>query len=504
MKRAVSVALVILVMSLLVPVACGKAANSAPTAYIDSITPGTATPGQAVTFNGHGTDSDGTVVAYSWNSSIDGAIGTTAYFTTSSLSVGTHTISLRVQDNNGDWSGAITAQLVVQEGQEGSDMEGAVDVVVEDVLPDIPEIQDGSPYMCLKLDSILSAGTVIEEDSGHTLKLTLQEDSYFFYLDLAPGALYEHPVRYILVDKSGNHSEYEAKWWPRIGGSVPENLLQSIPDDDSVVAANVELVEPSSELLAFAFPSSIPQCQGFIAVEGLTSMQPNYMFAVQDYQNMMAFFNSYANNNSCCEVTGLAGSQSAGLLDEIDTMAQAHLNPITISIVANGYGGAAQLGMSFVSAQTLKNKVAAYPNTSFNFIITTSGSGVFIDTLKTLDNVCVVSTACDNTETAYRDYDSYYFKEDPDTMYGDYNPQDRGFEWTSSILQAMNQIAGDSTMYNSVVSLARQYDVSPMCVLICEGHWGGLGGNPDYGLSHDLDIACRAGLESPQLYCSWE
>jgi hypothetical protein len=96
-------------------VIAGCALNQSPTAYIDSIVPDEATHGEAVAFTGHGTDSDGTVVGYRWTSSIDGEIGTSASFTTSSLSVGSHTISFRAQDNNGAWSGNVTATVIVTE-----------------------------------------------------------------------------------------------------------------------------------------------------------------------------------------------------------------------------------------------------------------------------------------------------------------------------------------------------------------------------------------------------
>ena len=103
---------VLLIMAIVIP---GCSLNQSPTAYIDSIVPGEVAQGEAVTFTGHGTDSDGTVVAYRWTSSNDGEIGTSASFTTSSLSVGSHTISFRAQDNNGAWSANVTATVIVTE-----------------------------------------------------------------------------------------------------------------------------------------------------------------------------------------------------------------------------------------------------------------------------------------------------------------------------------------------------------------------------------------------------
>ena len=48
--------------------------NQSPTAFIDSITPSPATVGQSVTFTGHGVDTDGTIAAYEWTSSINSTL----------------------------------------------------------------------------------------------------------------------------------------------------------------------------------------------------------------------------------------------------------------------------------------------------------------------------------------------------------------------------------------------------------------------------------------------
>ncbi len=85
--------------------------SEVPVAQIDSITPNPAWAGQAVTFTGHG--SGASIAAYEWNSSIDGAIGTEASFSTSKLSAGTHTITFRVRSTEGVMSVAAAESLVV-------------------------------------------------------------------------------------------------------------------------------------------------------------------------------------------------------------------------------------------------------------------------------------------------------------------------------------------------------------------------------------------------------
>ncbi|MCK9275823.1 MAG: hypothetical protein M0P57_12115, partial [Syntrophales bacterium] len=87
--------------------------NLPPAARIVSITPNPAEPGQTIFFEGEGTDSDGTVRAYLWESNIDGVLGESASFSTDILSEGVHTITLEVRDNGNAWSAPATETLTI-------------------------------------------------------------------------------------------------------------------------------------------------------------------------------------------------------------------------------------------------------------------------------------------------------------------------------------------------------------------------------------------------------
>lgn len=84
-----------------------------PVAYIDSIAPPEAAPGEEVSFTGHGTDVDGEIIGYEWRSDIDGMLSTIASFSTTSLSVGTHKISFRVLDNQNLWSAVESGTVTI-------------------------------------------------------------------------------------------------------------------------------------------------------------------------------------------------------------------------------------------------------------------------------------------------------------------------------------------------------------------------------------------------------
>lgn len=88
--------------------------NEPPIAFIDSVSAARISPGEAVTFTGHGVDPDGgSIAAYNWRSSLDGQLSTAASFKTSSLSQGTHTIWFKVQDSGGAWSKEVPCTVVV-------------------------------------------------------------------------------------------------------------------------------------------------------------------------------------------------------------------------------------------------------------------------------------------------------------------------------------------------------------------------------------------------------
>ena len=86
-----------------------------PHPFIDSISPNPAGEGDTVSFNGLGWDPDGWVTGYKWVSDIDGELSIQSQFSTSSLSVGTHTISFTVKDNNNIWSLQAQKTLVINE-----------------------------------------------------------------------------------------------------------------------------------------------------------------------------------------------------------------------------------------------------------------------------------------------------------------------------------------------------------------------------------------------------
>ncbi len=386
-----------------------------------------------------------------------------------------------------------------QEPNVGTTLQEAIAIVTNQVLPDV--VPPGATFLCARMDEPLPSGSVIEEDAPGAFpvpaavkpkRVTIGEESFLFFLDLAPGMYYEHPVRYILVGRSGVHQVIDAVWWPRVNGAIVSAFHELKPGDDHIIAGNVVLGPATGGLMQFDVHVVLRiQREGFLIVQGLLQGEELFDDATDTYLNGVAFFDSY--KTSFSQLDGRVMGDAAGVLSAIDAMVEKGLSPITIYIIAHGGVDGVRLGGVWITAQQFRAKFAEHPGTLFNFLLGSCHSGSFIDDLSTLSNVLVVQAACAADGGASPDWDSY-------GAIVDYNPQDSGSEWTSSILAAAAAIVENH--WGDVVNDAVASKMPATSVLLNAAWFGALGQHPAYGLTDDLDFSHRMGATTPQRYDS--
>jgi hypothetical protein len=98
----------------------GSESNKPPDAFIDLINPNPASNDIEVSFEGHGEDSDGTIEAYYWESSIDGILSYDYSFSRIGLSYGTHNIFFKVKDDEEAWSSFAIETLIINDNSPPS------------------------------------------------------------------------------------------------------------------------------------------------------------------------------------------------------------------------------------------------------------------------------------------------------------------------------------------------------------------------------------------------
>ncbi len=108
-------AITILMFAILLAGCARPAVNTklAPLAYIDSVSSSQIYVGEKVKFTGRAISSTGQVVAYNWRSSVNGPLSTLLMFETDTLTAGAHTIWFKAQDDYGNWSDEVGANVNV-------------------------------------------------------------------------------------------------------------------------------------------------------------------------------------------------------------------------------------------------------------------------------------------------------------------------------------------------------------------------------------------------------
>jgi hypothetical protein len=158
---------------------------------ITSITPNSATEGTSVSFSGTGTTTNGKIVAYKWTSSYDGQLSTSASFSTSDLSAGTHTIYFSVQDSNGKWSDAASTIVTINANNGGDDGDPVIPPAVpSDNLDLVITVKDSSDSTYLGNTDIYLDGNLIGQTDSSG-KLTTQVTEGTSYLLNAEKSGYE-------------------------------------------------------------------------------------------------------------------------------------------------------------------------------------------------------------------------------------------------------------------------------------------------------------------------
>jgi len=172
--------------------------HTKPMASIEYISKSSIEAGDSITFTGGGTDEDGVITCYSWRSSIDDYLynGANDSFTLDNLSIGIHTIYLKVRDNDGYWGNEISTEIRVRDPSNIS-----------------PSVSIASPANHTEISAIVTISGGASDDDGTVTKIEISMDdaawqnatgteSWAFEWDTTAVADGEHHIRARAFDDS--------------------------------------------------------------------------------------------------------------------------------------------------------------------------------------------------------------------------------------------------------------------------------------------------------------
>lgn len=196
--------------------------NQYPSAEIVSINPSPADQDANVTFIGNGSDPEGYIAGYLWQSSLDGVFGNQRIFNNDSLTPGDHLISLKVHDEHGLWSSPVITTLHINARPTAT------------IISITPTLIGLGETVALKGRGQDPDGTIIAYWWGSSMDGQLGNGSELSISDLSAGA---HNLTLRVQDDDG-------AWSDPVSGELYVNLGPKILKVDG--PATVEVDQPAT------------------------------------------------------------------------------------------------------------------------------------------------------------------------------------------------------------------------------------------------------------------
>ncbi len=462
--------------------------NQLPVAEISSISPSQAYIGEEVTLTGRGKDQDGQVVGYEWRSSIDGLLGESASVVISSLSEGEHTIYFAVRDNSGEWSEAATVELIILTQTEELTHEQAAAKVIEEVLE---PLDLNRPTIGFKLDETLKPGDTVAPHGGQGQQIA--NESYFFFIDLLPGAFYAHDVLFILMGKDDGRVEMSSEeWWPEINGQTPDWLCSEVAYWDSANWFYSYDVIPPTQAQIPQPQVPPPQQQQFseaaVVVNGHADGEALGWDMAMSAWRMWELFDSIITPDNTFEITPspIGSNKPEDVLALLADLCTDGYDHIIVYMTGHGSIDSINMGGEHLTAGELVAFLHTHPDTYFSILLESCHIGSFIDDLSELPNVFLVLTSTSSLFSAYGDID-WDIDPDPD--------RDSGGEWTSGLywgaLEELTAI-GWSAIGHEAAMLSL-----PNSVILLLSAFSNMSTND----SIDLNAGYLLNIQFPQVWC---
>ena len=247
--------------------------NDYPSAIIDSITPSPATYGDTISFSGSGSDTDGSIIGYEWNSSVDGFLSDQEDFS-AILTVATHNISFRVQDDKGAWSNWSTMELIVNPNEIPTSS-------IDSISPSPARFDDVISFTGTGIDD---DGSITEYDWKSSLDGSLS-DHEDFDMSLSGGT---HTISFRVMDNDGTWSEWDTAELVVTQNEAPVAVIDMISPSPSETGTVIYFSGTGSDddgIISYRWISTIDgelSTDEDFSTDSLSSGNHNIIFRVQD------------------------------------------------------------------------------------------------------------------------------------------------------------------------------------------------------------------------------
>jgi len=335
------------------------------------------------------------------------------------------------------------------------------------------------------------------ENKGVIISPIIENSGYLYYLDLAPGAFYNHPGRIIVLGEDGEPIiDEDVEGWPVLNGKTPEPLVSSTSEafQKAIFWRNIRYKITKIQIPEWVI---IPRViSGAVVVNGLTPTQNLYIEASNIHNMMYEAMVDFMGADRVKQVE-YPDNAPSNVEDAIQYLVETKkVNNLTLYFIAHGSYDRMNIGGHSFSASDLKNIIESYSSVKFFIIIESCHSGSWIEGITNIvdpENVILAITTTTADKSAYSDWDSAAGYTD------DYNGTiDVYIEWTSDFLQMMSYYTGPA--WSEVTDYAEEHDIPNEAALYDLCFLSIKAGSPP---ETSYTFTERVGIQEPRIYRSY-
>ena len=363
------------------------------------------------------------------------------------------------------------------------------------------------PFTGLYLGEVVKGDVIGSESAGgQQLQYQLQginEAGYFFYLDEAPGAFYDHPGKLVVLSKEGEIIFKEVtEGWPTINGNIVSPLSDRNLYAKAVIWDKWKYVREIITGIVVDWTQVFFRIKGAVITSGLTPTQNLYAEARDVRDLMSTAFKTIMGTDKVKDVKYLSGAALPNwtavraAMDDLFTTKK--VTDMTLYFIAHGNTNLMNLGGTTFYANQLRSYILEHSSKRFLIIIESCHSGSWLEGLKSdgviPSNVEIIITTTTATKGAYPDWDSAGGAVD-------YNPDDMYVEWSGDFLQKLSSFTG--TGWPEVTSYASSKSIDTLPALLYKCYTAIKGRSPSTTSWTLTERSVAGPVQQPMIYTKW-
>lgn len=294
----------------------------------------------------------------------------------------------------------------------------------------------GDDVIVFRLAKPLRAGQRVTSYRDRGPAFTAKGPTWFFWVDDDPRAQFEHPTRYVFIDARTRRVRTVAQqWWPLVDGSAPWFEFGAYWSRKSWAFSTLDPLPapPAGRRVADRRPAaSTAECA--VIIDGSGDAKAGF----PDDVNQLAEVTRVSFGLDTRKL-GPPNNSKEDFEKAVDELAKDGCTNMLLFIGSHGSKVSVDMGKGKYTAAELKALMEKYPSVGFKVVVQSCKSGSWVEPLGDKPEIVVTST----------DEKTPSYSANPDGP-NDPNPDDRGSEFTSGLVEDLRAIPKDQTLLAEV------------------------------------------------------